>query len=161
MGKKGSKMSTLTFDNQGRPKKTPLTCTPAYKIVPLQAHFHWPVSQANPRREWPKEPPRIQPGCPRAAQRKDNCVRAVFCQLNPSQGHLWNVGSGKVNLQLKRRSALNWSGSKMLQEEGCTVCAELSQSGCTCTRTGNQSRHFERKGVLVCWCNVFVPVQTP
>lgn len=40
---------------------------------------------------------------------QDSCVGAVFCQTNPSQAHFWNMGSRKVNLQLKCRSALNLS----------------------------------------------------
>lgn len=84
----------------------------------------------NPRTGWSKELPGMQSGCPRAAQRKDNCVGAVFCQPKPSQAHFWNMGSGKVNLQLKCKSALNWSGSNMLQQDGCTICADLSQWGC-------------------------------
>lgn len=46
---------------------------------------------------------------------QDSCVGAVFCQTNPSQAHFWNMGSRKVNLQLKCRSALNLSGSNILQ----------------------------------------------
>lgn len=157
-------MSTLGFDNQRRPRKPLLPAHLHTKLFNCRHIYTDPWSRQNPTTGWPKEPPGMQSRHPRVALGQlwqDSCVGAVFCQTNPSQAHFWNMGSRKVNLQLKCRSALNLSGSNILQLDGCTICADLSQWGSMCTEIPNQNMHFERKVILVCWCNAFIQIQKP
>lgn len=155
-------MSMPAFDNQGRPRKPLLPAHLHTKLFNCRQIYTNLWSRQNPRTGWPKEPPGMQSGWPRVAQRKqDSCVGAVFRQTNSSQAHFWNMGSGKVDLQLKCRSALNLSGSNILQHDGCTICADLSRWCSMCTEIPNQSIYFERKVVPVRWCNAFVEVQKP